>query len=333
MPWRGDPGNTTDPGGRAEAGLTGAATAADPKAGGTDAAAPPAAPTPQPDKPGLPWLVDLLDRAIKEVPYVRYAFGLVGVAAAAALVVIIFKFVGSEFSDDGSMLGMFVLSGFMVVFMFVLFLFAKIEDRNKQFLQLPAKIVAWLSVAIVIALVVVATQHRHRPVPAASRRNWCLSKPANASQKLLRDKFKSRQDYAQYCSDFDKEADHAYVELCINSSMKDFFQECSGFTPPAPEDEEQRVDDFACVEQLEPWRLERRQPGVRRCPRSPCRASARSADALITRRHSVPVQAATLQPAGTPSSAACSPPGKAARLARSKASTSAITTRTFRGTS
>ena len=112
---------------------------------------------PQPDKPGLPWLVDLLDRAIKEVPYVRYAFGLVGVAAAAALVVIIFRFVGSEFSGDGSMLGMFILSGFMVVFMFVLFLFARIEDRNKRFLQLPAKIVAWLSVAIVVALVVVAT--------------------------------------------------------------------------------------------------------------------------------------------------------------------------------
>ena len=150
------PGNTTDPG-KNRSGLTGAAAAAEPKAEGTDAAAPPAAPTPQPDKPGLPWLVDLLDRAIKEVPYVRYAFGLVGVAAAAALVVIIFKFVGSEFSDDGSMLGMFVLSGFMVVFMFVLFLFAKIEDRNKQFLQLPAKIVAWLSVIIVAGLVVVAT--------------------------------------------------------------------------------------------------------------------------------------------------------------------------------
>ena len=69
-----------------------------------------------------------------------------------------------------------------------------------------------------------------------------FAKPANPTQKLLRDKFKSRQDYAQYCSDFDKEADHTYVELCINSSMKDFFQECSGFTPPAPEDEEQRVD-------------------------------------------------------------------------------------------
>ena len=40
-----------------------------------------------------------------------------------------------------------------------------------------------------------------------------------------------------------------------------------------------------------------------------------------------------LQRAATPSSAACSPPGRAARLARSEASTSAITTRTFRGTS
>ena len=195
----------------------------------------------------MPWLVDLLDRAIKEVPYVRYAFGLVGVAAAAALVVIIFKFVGSEFSDDGSMLGMFILSGFMVVFMFVLFLFARIEDRNKQFLQLPAKIVAWLSVAIVIALVVVASSIGIAKYPPHLA-ELVFAKPASASQKLLRDKFKSRQDYAQYCSDFDKEADHAYVELCINSSMKDFFQECSGFTPPAPEDEEQRIDDFACIE-------------------------------------------------------------------------------------
>jgi GH25 family lysozyme M1 (1,4-beta-N-acetylmuramidase) len=178
---------------------------------------------------------------------VRYAFGLVGVAAAAALVVVIFKFVGSQFSDDSSMLGMFVLSGFMVVFMFVLFLFARIEDSNKRFLQLPAKIVAWLSVAIVIALVVVATSIGIAQYPPHLA-EMVFAKPANPTQKLLRDKFKSRQDYAQYCSDFDKEADHSYVELCINSSMKDFFQECSGFTPPAPEDEEQRVDDFACIE-------------------------------------------------------------------------------------
>ena len=241
------PGNTTYPG-KNRSGLTGAAAAAEPKAEGTDTAAPPAAPTPQPDKPGLPWLVDLLDRAIKEVPYVRYAFGLVGVAAAAALVVIIFKFVGSEFSDDGSMLGMFVLSGFMVVFMFVLFLFAKIEDKDKQFLQLPAKIVAWLSVIIVAGLVVVATSIGLAQYPPHLAERVFL-KPATSDQKLLRDKFKSREDYAQYCRDFDKEADHSYVEQCINSSMKDFFQECSGFTPPAPEDEEQRVDDFACVDQ------------------------------------------------------------------------------------
>ena len=152
------PGNTADPG-KGRSRLTGAAPVA---AAAETTVAPPAAPpaepaAPPPDKPGLPWLVDLLDRAIKEVPYVRYAFGLVGIAAAAALVVIIFKFVGSQFSDNGSMLGMFVLSGFMVVFMFVLFLFARIEDNNKRFLQLPAKIVAWLSVAIVIALVFVAT--------------------------------------------------------------------------------------------------------------------------------------------------------------------------------
>ena len=100
-----------------------------------------------------------------------------------------------------------------------------------------------------------------------------FAKPANPTQKLLRDKFKSRQDYAQYCSDFDKEADHAYVELCINSSMKDFFQECSGFTPPAPEDEEQRVDDFACIERANSWRFERCQPRFRRCARSACRVS------------------------------------------------------------
>jgi GH25 family lysozyme M1 (1,4-beta-N-acetylmuramidase) len=241
------PGNTADPG-KSRSRLTGVAA----PVAGTDAAPPaePAAPppaAPPADKPGLPWLVDLLDRAIKEVPYVRYAFGLVGVAAAAALVVIIFKFVGNEFSDDGSMLGMFVLSGFMVVFMFVLFLFARIEDKNKRFLQLPAKIVAWLSVAIVIALVIVATSIGIAQYPPHLA-EMVFAKPANPSQKLLRDKFKSRQDYAQYCSDFDKEADHAYVELCINSSMKDFFQECSGFTPPAPEDEEQRVDDFACIE-------------------------------------------------------------------------------------
>jgi len=244
------PGNTTVSG-RNRSSLTGAA-AVDPQSADTDAPAPPPAapadsPAPQPDKPGLPWLVDLLDRAIKEVPYVRYAFGLVGVAAAAALVVIIFRFVGSEFSDDGSMLGMFVLSGFMVVFMFVLFLFTKIEDRNKQFLQLPAKIVAWLSVVIVAGLVVVATSIGVAQYPPHLA-EMVFSRPASPGQKLLRDKFKSRQDYAQYCNDFDKEADHAYVELCINSSMKDFFQECSGFTPPAPEDEEQRVDDFACIE-------------------------------------------------------------------------------------
>ena len=244
------PGNTTGSG-KNRSKLTGAAAVEpqpdDDGCSGSCRPRQPDPPAPQPDKPGLPWLVDLLDRAIKEVPYVRYAFGLVGVAAAAALVVIIFKFVGSEFSDDGSMLGMFVLSGFMVVFMFVLFLFARIEDRNKRFLQLPAKIVAWLSVVIVAGLVVVATSIGVAQYPPHLA-EMVFSKPATSGQKLLRDKFKSRQDYAQYCNDFDKEADHAYVELCINSSMKDFFQECSGFTPPAPEDEEQRVDDFACIE-------------------------------------------------------------------------------------
>src|SRR4051812_43284378 len=129
------PGNATGSG-KNRSNLIGAAAtgpkADEPPAPPDAPVEPPAPPASQPDKPGLPWLVDLLDRAIKEVPYVRYAFGLVGIAAAAALVVIIFKFVGNEFSDDGSMLGMFVLSGFMVVFMFVLFLFAKIGDRNKR---------------------------------------------------------------------------------------------------------------------------------------------------------------------------------------------------------
>ena len=185
------PGNTTGSG-RNRSNLTGGGGCR-PSARDTDAAAPPPAappdpPAPQPDKPGLPWLVDLLDRAIKEVPYVRYAFGLVGVAAAAALVVIIFKFVGSEFSDDGSMLGMFVLSGFMVVFMFVLFLFTRIEDRNKQFLQLPAKIVAWLSVAIVVAPGRRGDQHRRCPVPAASGRDGVfqarLARPEAAARQI-----------------------------------------------------------------------------------------------------------------------------------------------------
>ena len=234
--------------GRSGRGRTGASVA--PLAAISDQPAPPPAQDKgagKGDSTGTSWLVNLLDRAIERVPYVRYAFGLVGIAAAAALVVIIFKFVGSQFSGEASMLGMFILSGFMVVFMFVLFLFANFEDRNRQFLQLPAKLVAWLSVAIVIGLVVVAASIGVAQFPPHLA-ELVFAKPASSGQKLLRDKFKSREDYAQYCNDFDKESDHSYVEICINSSMKDFFQECSGFTPPAPPDEEQEVDDFACLD-------------------------------------------------------------------------------------
>src|SRR5690242_3711712 len=92
-------------------------------------APPPAPPPPAGDKPqndpkGVGWLADLIDRAVKHVPYVRYAFGLVGIAAAAALIVAIFRIISTEFFGNNSIVGMFVLSAFMIVFMFVLFLFS-----------------------------------------------------------------------------------------------------------------------------------------------------------------------------------------------------------------
>jgi lysozyme len=220
--------------------------------GGTAALAaiepePPAPPLP-PDKDGggVGWLADLLDRAIKHVPYVRYAFGLVGVAAAAAIVVVIFRLISTQFGEN-SILGMFVLTALMIVFMFVLFLFSNFEDRNRRFLQLPAKIVAWLSVLIVVGLVGVATSVGLAKFPPHIY-DAVFAKAATDKQKVIRDKFKSRPVYALRCNDFARESDYEYVEDCVLSGITDFFQECSGFTPVAPDDEEQVVDDFACLD-------------------------------------------------------------------------------------
>ena len=262
-----------------------------------------------PTAPARPGSSICLIEPSSDVPYVRYAFGLVGIAAAAALVVIIFKFVGSQFSGEASMLGMFILSGFMVVFMFVLFLFANFEDRNRQFLQLPAKLVAWLSVAIVIGLVVVAASIGVAQFPPHLA-ELVFAKPASSGQKLLRDKFKSREDYAQYCNDFDKESDHSYVEICINSSMKDFFQECSGFTPPAPPDEEQEVDDFACLDRTNRGDSSDAAPGPRICARPPCCFRRISPHRGLTGIRS-PRKGSAPGPAGTQSSAGCWPTGRA----------------------
>lgn len=232
--------------GRSRTGATERRAAADAEPPAEDGKPPDKPEGRQEDKTGVMWLADLIDRAVKHVPYVRYAFGLVGIAAAAALIVAIFRIVANQFFAENSIAGMFVLSAFVIVFMFVLFLFARFEEGNRRFLQTPAKIVAWLSVAIVIGLVCVATSVGLVRYPPHIY-DAVFTKLATQEQKMLRDKFKRRAVYAQHCNNLDRESEHAYLETCLLSATKDFFQECSGFTPEADDDQEQEIDDFACL--------------------------------------------------------------------------------------
>ena len=200
---------------------------------------------------GLSWLLSTLNKAIEHVPYVRYAFGLVGIAAAAALILTIFRFMANQFIGTGSMTPIFLMMGLMIVLMFVLFLFAKISDENKRFLQLPAKLVAWLSVAIVIGLIAIASVVGvlQKPTHLAE---MVFGRVATTEQKELRDTFKTRKIYGQYCGNLERESEHDYIETCINFSVKDLFLECSAETPDVPEGEELIPNPFACLGGPEP---------------------------------------------------------------------------------